>query len=300
MEQNLSLYRIFLEVAQTGNISRAAKNLYISQPAISKAISKLEESLDISLFIRNSRGVQLTEEGMVLFHHVKSAFESLNAGEDELKRMTELGVGHIRIGVSNVLCKYVLLPCLKEFVIRFPHVNFTIRSQSTLQTLDLLDKQQIDLGLVAEPHSKKNIIFDKIMDIEDGFIATPSYLTNMQIRKGASQADIFSNGTVLLLEKGNITRTYIDDYFHEQHIEPNHILESSNMDLLIDFSRIGLGAGCVIKTFVEDEIKKGTFVDIPLEKPIPKRSIGFAYSNQIPPSKALNMFIKYYHHFYAK
>ena len=67
MEHHLSQYRIFHEVARCGNISRAAKELYISQPAISKAISKLEENLNTKLFIRNSRGVQLTKEGNILF-----------------------------------------------------------------------------------------------------------------------------------------------------------------------------------------------------------------------------------------
>ena len=300
MDQNLSLYRIFYEVAQAGNISRAAKNLYISQSAISKAIGRLEDSLSIPLFIRNSRGVQLTEEGELLFDHVRAAFELLDRGEDELKRMTELGVGHIRIGVSTVLCKYVLLPCLKEFVARYPHVKFTIHSQSTQETLDLLDRQQIDFGLTAEPVHKKNITYDKVMDIEDTFIATPSYLTNMQLREGRSQTDIFRSGTILMLEKGNVSRTHIDDYLRERHIEPVHLLEVSTMDLLIDFARIGLGAGCVIKNFVEDELQSGVFVEIPMDPPIPRRTIGFVSSSQSFHSKALDMFIKFYRHFYGK
>ena len=299
MEQNLSLYKIFFEVAQTGNISRAAKNLYISQPAISKAIGKLEDSLKLPLFIRNSRGVQLTEEGAILFEHVRAAFESLNQGEYELRRMTELGIGHIRIGVSTVLCKYVLLPCLKEFVARYPHVRFTIRSQSTLQTVDLLEKQQIDLGLTADPHFKKNIIYEKIMDIQDGFIATPAYLTNMRLREGGLQSDVFRNGTILMLEKGNVSRTYIEDYLRDNQIEPVHLLEVSTMDLLLDFARIGLGAGCVIKTFIQDEIRNGTFVEIPMDPPIPERTIGFVYNSQSPHSKAFDMFIKFYRHFYG-
>ena len=85
MEQNLSQYKIFYEVAKAGNISKAAKELYISQPAISKAISKLEESLGIKLFSRNSRGVQLTREGAILFQHVNTAFDSIGRGERELK-----------------------------------------------------------------------------------------------------------------------------------------------------------------------------------------------------------------------
>ena len=80
MEQHLSQYRIFYAVAKTGNISKAAKELFISQPAISKAISKLEESLGLPLFTRNSRGVQLTVEGQVLFSLVSNAFDTLNRG----------------------------------------------------------------------------------------------------------------------------------------------------------------------------------------------------------------------------
>ena len=116
MEQNLSLYRIFYTVAGAGNISKAARELYISQPAISKAIGKLEDSLSTTLFLRNSRGVTLTPEGRILYEHVSAAFETLSRGEEELLRIQELGIGHIRLGVSTTLCKYILLPHLKDFI----------------------------------------------------------------------------------------------------------------------------------------------------------------------------------------
>ena len=116
MEQNLSSYRIFYAVANTGNISKAAKELYISQPAISKSVQKLEENIGVKLFERSSRGVVLTSEGELLYTHVKSAFETLTLGEDKLRRSIALGVGNLAIGVSSTLCKYILLPCLKEFI----------------------------------------------------------------------------------------------------------------------------------------------------------------------------------------
>ena len=104
----------------------------------------------------------------------------------------------------------------------------------------------------------------------------------------------------LMLEKGNVSRTHIDDYLRERHIEPVHLLEVSTMDLLIDFARIGLGAGCVIKNFVEDELQSGVFVEIPMDPPIPRRTIGFVSNSQSFHSKALDMFIKFYRHFYGK
>lgn len=76
MEQSLSSYRIFYVVALEGNISRAAERLFISQPAISRSIRKLEDSLETTLFLRSSRGVVLTEEGKILFDHVKEAFDA--------------------------------------------------------------------------------------------------------------------------------------------------------------------------------------------------------------------------------
>ena len=109
MEQNLSSYRIFYAVANTGNISKAAKELYISQPAISKSIQKLEENIGVKLFERSSRGVTLTTEGELLYTHVKSAFETLTLGEDKLRRSIALGVGNLTIGVSSTPVSYTHL-----------------------------------------------------------------------------------------------------------------------------------------------------------------------------------------------
>lgn len=291
MEQNLSQYRIFYAVARAGNISKAAKELYISQPAISKSISKLEDSLNTTLFTRNSRGVQLTEEGQVLFEHTQAAFEELNIGEQELKRIREFNLGHIRIGVSNTLCRFIMVTYLKGFIEKYPHIKITIESQSTTHTLAMLEQQRIDIGLVAEPKLQKNLVFLPVMDIEDIFVATPSYLENLRLREGAD-ADVFQVGNIMLLDKNNITRNYIDDYMSLSNIAANNLLEVTTMDLLIEFARIGLGIGCVIREFVKEDLESGRLVQLPLDTPIHKRTIGFAYhSNRT--SKALETFIDF-------
>jgi len=281
MEQHLSQYRIFYEVAKTGNISRAAKELYISQPAISKAVSKLEESLDVVLFVRNSRGVTLTPEGQMLFEHVSRAFEDIFTGEQQLKRIREFQMGQIRIGVSNTLCKYILLPYLKSFIRSYPHVKIIMKSQSTVHTVDQLENGLLDLGLIALPSNKKSLSFHPVMDIQDTFVATPEYLKNLKLREG-KDCSLFSSGSIMLLDKTNMTRRYIDDYLLENHIETNELLEVTTMDLLIEFSKIGLGIGCVIREFVRDELQNGSLVEIPPEPPLKKRTIGFSYSGSNP------------------
>ena len=273
MEQNLSQYKIFYEVAKAGNISKAAKELYISQPAISKSISKLEDSLGVSL------------------HHTESAFEALSRGENELKRIKDFNIGHLRIGVSNTLCKYILLPYLKGFIEKYPHVKITIESQSTTHTIAMLEQQHIDLGLIAEPSSRKPLIFVPVMDIQDIFVSTKPYLDNLYLREGRN-TDIFQTGNILLLDRNNMTRKYIDEYLSEHQIVPSQVLEVNTMDILIEFAKIGLGIGCVIREFVQEELDKQMLVTIPMKWPIKKRTIGFAY-NPGGTSRALEDFLSF-------
>ena len=292
-ESELSSYRIFYTVANTGNISKAAKELYISQPAISKSIQKLEESVGCKLFSRSSRGVVLTDEGKLLYEHVSEAFETLTMGEEKLKRSIELGVGHLKIGVSSTLCKYLLLPYLKEFIRQNPHISISISCQSTNDTLKLLEDNKIDIGLIGKPENLKNIHFDFLEEIEDIFVAAKDYLRNLKAR-GIQKDHILQSSTLMLLDKNNMTRQYIDDYLQENQIIIKDSIDISDMDLLIDFARIGVGVACVIKNFVREDLENGTLMEIPLGFPIHKREVGFAYKTTTKPSKSLAEFIHFY------
>ena len=303
MDQNLSLYKIFYTVASTGNISHAAEALYISQPAISKSIRKLEQSLNTTLFSRTSRGVRLTDEGALLFDYVKSAFDFIEAGEQQLKMALDLGIGHLRIGVSTTLCKYLLLPYLQRFIGLHPHIKIAIECQSTNQTLQLLEERKIDIGLIGRPERFSHIHFRPLTEIEDIFVSTRSYLDNLMLRlpglscaqehSPASIQEIAKAGTLMLLDKENMTRQYINDYLKEHAIEPNNLIEISSMDLLIDFAKISLGIACVIKKFVEKELDDGSLIHIPLPCPIHKRQVGFAWPADITPSPSVKEFLDF-------
>ena len=289
MEQHLSQYRIFYEVARCGNISRAAKELYISQPAISKAIGKLEESLGTRLFLRNSRGVQLTPEGNVLFQHVAAAFDSLSRGEKELKRIHDFHIGQLKIGVSNTLCKYVLLPYLKSFVEKYPHVNITIESQSTAHTLEMLEARKIDIGLVAEPRARRGLNFTPVMEIHDGFVCTPAYMENLTLREG-SAPDIFKTGNIMLLDRSNMSRKHLDTYLSDRDIEVNQLLEVTDMALLIEFARIGLGIAFV-PDFCIPKDDPDLFI-LELTESLPTRQMVVAYNESLPVSQAARQFME--------
>ncbi|MBQ7066031.1 MAG: LysR family transcriptional regulator [Lachnospiraceae bacterium] len=294
MENNLHLYYIFYTVALHKNISGAAKELFISQPAISKAISKLEQNLETKLFTRSSRGVTLTFEGELLFEQVKKAFLSIKYGEQQLKKAADLGISTLSIGVSTTLCKYVLLPYLKQFIKENPHIKVSIVCKSSLETIAAIEKGILDIGIVGIPANHGNLVYTPIAEIQDTFIATQTYLKNLKIREGTDKNHLFQNATFMMLNKENMSRKFIDSYLSKNQIEIGNIIEVDTMDLLIDFAKIDLGIACVIKNFVEEDLKQGTLVEIPLKHAVSKRKIGFVYENSEHVTDSMKHFISYF------
>lgn len=289
-ESNLNRYRLFCAVAECESISKAAELNYISQPAISKAITKMEESLGTVLFNRNHRGVTLTDEGKVFYDELKSAFDIIKTGEDKLRSINELGIGRLRLGASSVLCKAMLLPYLKGFINENPHIKITIECQSSSRIHKMLMDGVIDVGLMVKPDNMTELSFISLGEIEDIFAATPNYLDNLALR---NESDIFENANIMLLDSENVSRHHVDKFFKENNIEPKHILEVSNMDMLIEFTKIGMGVSCVVKQFVEKEIECGELREIPLNSKINTREVGLAFIKTSRLNATTQKFIDY-------
>ncbi len=288
-QQNLNLYHIFYETASCGNISAAARNLYISQPAISKAIAKLESNLSVSLFTRNSRGVKLTPEGKLLYRQVSTAFQAISRGEEQLRQNLELGVGQLSIGVSTTLCRYMLLPYLQAFICENPRVKLSIYCQSSLETIAGLESGKLDIGLIGENDHIGELAFLPVREIQDIFVSTREYLSHLTECGSGDENELLRHATLMLLDKKNITRQYVEKYLILQDITPEQQLEVTTMDLLIEFAKIGMGVACVVRDFVEEELKNGMLIPFPIKGEIPKRKIGFAYKKQTNPTNAAVM-----------
>lgn len=296
MDNNWSQYYIFHTVAENKNISYAAKKLYISQPAISKAIHKLEANLDTQLLKRSSRGVSLTESGNILYEATKQAFTCLLEAENKIIAIKKMEIGQIRIGVSTTLCKYLLLPKLEKFMDNYPNVKITITCQSTIHTVKLLEENKVDIGFIGNIKKKRDIKFYPSCSIQDIFVTSPVYLE--RFKKGCSMErlqldkEVFENANIMLLEAENISRKYVEEYFKEYEITINQILEVGAMDLLIEFAKMGLGIACVIKEFVKEELDQGVLIQIPLEIEMKQREIGFAYCENIAMTQAVEQFLE--------
>lgn len=290
---SLSQYKIFYTVGKYSSISKAATELYISQPAISKSIKTLENNLNTKLFIRNSRGVTLTHEGEILFSHLSVAFNEITKATEYISQANSIGLGTIRISVSSTLCKYILLPYLKKFIKNNPHIQINIECRSTSYSIDMLNKNKADIGLIGRTENMKNLEFHLIGTVNYVFVATKSYLNNLKKRSYCTTKDIFDNGNIMLLDRDNVSRLHIDNYLQKFDLIPKNILEVNNMELLIDFAKIDMGIACVISNFIEDDLRKGQLIELPLPEIIPPREIGFAFNKNEISSIAMNKFLDF-------
>jgi DNA-binding transcriptional LysR family regulator len=291
MNGTLELYKIFHTVAYYKNISHAAEALYISQPAVSKSIKKLENTLDVKLFSRSSTGVNLTTEGKTFYEYLDKALTIIADGEKVLTNLKDKKQGVITIGVSTTLCKHFLIPYLKPFMNKYPNIQIKIINKTTFDTLKQIDQGLIDFGIVSRPFNLTAYTFTKLADIQDIFVAAEEYLKTLHITE---PNDIFAKGTFMLLETDNITRQYMDQFFIENNLLIKPEIEINTMDFLIEFAKIGLGISVVIKSFIEKELAEASLIEIPVSPSIPARTVGIVYDKNKPLSIATQTFLSYF------
>jgi LysR family cyn operon transcriptional activator len=288
MAENLDWYRVFYYTAITGSLSKAAEALFITQPAVTHTIKQLEAKLGGQLFFRTSKGVKLTAEGEALFPYIEQAYHFIENGERKIADMHQLLSGDIKIGAGDTLSRHYLLPYLADFHERHPAIKIQVTNRTTVETLALLKQGRIDLGIVNLPVTDPGIEVQETLLIEDCFIAGPAFkhLSERPISWGE-----LMEYPIILLEKGSITREYIDGVAKKQGVRMNPEIELGSIDLLVEFTRTGLGIACVIKNFIKAELLQQDIYVIDLEQPIPPRRVGIATLKNVPLTAAAHTFI---------
>ena len=138
MDFRIEQYRIFNTVAENKSFSKAAEKLFITQSAVSQSIKQLENSINMSLFKRISKGVELTEAGEILYKYTSSSMELLETGLAKLKSLQSLESGELRIGASDTISTYFLLPHLEIFHKLYPNIRIQVINRVTIEAIDLL------------------------------------------------------------------------------------------------------------------------------------------------------------------
>ncbi len=287
MVSKLDLYYLFYTVGKNTSFSKAAKALYMSQPAISQSIAQLEKELDTRLFNRLSKGVTLTDEGNLLFEYVSSALQIIQAGEEKLLEFKNLILGEFKIGVSDTISRYFLLPYLETFHNRYPNLKFKIVNGTTWEIIAALKAGEVNIAICNLPIDDKSLEVKPLLEIQDTFVYGEKY------RKVFSKPVKFEELVkfpLILLDNSN-SRRYVEEFFLTKGIKIQPEFELGSHELLLEFAKINLGVACVTKEFSEPFLRKGLLHEVTLMEPIPKRSIGICYLRNVPLNRATERFV---------
>lgn len=287
---NLELYRIFYTTAKLGSISKAAKELYTSQPALSQAIKQLEQKLGGELFYRNARGVSLTLEGEVLYRYIEQGYSLIQAGEHKFSELKQMTSGQLRLAVCSAVCKYDLLQYVSQYNLNYPDVYIYIKDEPSYEIARLLDMGKIDIGII-NPHNLDSGKFDtiKTLEMHDCFVVGEKYKALYD--DSISIHMLSQNYPFIMLQKGGSTRAYIDEYFLSHGINLAPQIELSNLDLIIEFTIKGLGVACVIEEHVQKELKNNSLFKLNIQEKLPPRSLRVIVKKDMPLSTAASKFI---------
>ena len=287
MDINLELYKIFYVVAKNKHMTKASEELFISQPAISQSIKKLENQIGGTLFLRSNKGMELTEEGKMLYQQIKSALEIIENAENEFTSFKDLSVGEIKIGCSTTLTKLILLDALKNFHTDYPSINIVIENNLTSKLINELKLGKLDFVIFNEGDIQEtNLKLQKIKELKQGFMFNPEYFSD----KINSFAKL--NNYPLILQKNESNSRKLLNHIA---IQNNTLLvpkmEVVSQELVADFTNIGLGIGFLIIDLVKT--KYPYLKELKINKKIPNIQVFLATNKSISLTFASKKFIEY-------
>lgn len=285
MNVDLELYRIFYVVAKSKNMTRAGEELFISQPAISQAIKKLETELGGTLFLRSNKGMELTEEGKMFYSYIKDALELINNAEAEFTSFKDLDKGEVKIGISTTLTKLVLMDTIKEFHKNYPNIDIKITNELTSNLIENLKRGKLDFVIYNESDIKEiGIELKVIKKLKEGFIYNP-YFYKDDIK---SIKDIINYPLILQKNESN-SRKRLDNYCLSNGIILKPKMEVVSQDLILEFTNAGLGIGYTLVDLAK--IKYPELKELSINKEIPRVDIILATNKGINLTFAAKKFL---------
>ena len=275
-------------MAKSLSFSGASKKLYISQSAVSQSIKSLEKKLGRQLFIRSTKSVKLTPDGEMLFKHIEPAINLIMRGENQILESNTLNGGQLRIGASDTICRYYLVPYIKAFHEHFPNVHIKVTNGTSAHCVDFLENGQVDFIVTNYPNPRINTIANtiRVREFRDIFIAGNNYY--MLKNKELSFRDMLQY-PILMLDQNSMTSEFLHGLFRQRKLELVPEVELSSNDLLIDLARIGLGIAFVPDFCVSD--KDPDLFRIRTSEDYPTRSLVVGYNSRVPLSEASKYFI---------
>ena len=293
---NLDLYKVFYTVARNGSLTKAAEELFISQPAVSQAIRQLEGQLGMKLFNRGHNGMELTAQGgELIVDDVEKALRLLSGVEDKVSKLRHSAQGTLRIGASETIFQYCIADRLVEYHKLYPEVKFELTSDVSPKIIEYLKADRCDVGFLNLPLEVDDsvVISDTVMLLNDVFIAGGPY---QDLRGKKISVWELQKYPLLLMQEPTVFRTSFNHYCNNLGIQLQPAIEVDSWGFMKQLVADGMGIGCIPREYAQNRIAQGAIFELDVEPLLPTRSVGIALPKNASISYALRAFVNLFKH----
>lgn len=274
---NLNLYKTFYNVAKYGSISKTAQYTFTSQPAISRAIKKLESELGVQLFYRTLTGVELTDMGKELLEFVEKSYNNLILAERRMMERETLERGKLSIGMPSNIGSFFLFDKIIDFHKQYPNIEVTIITGSTSKLINLLNSHNVDFVIDTSPIDAKlddNFIVSKLDEVEYCFAVKNNSNNNYS---DINSLSLLADKPLILPIQGTANRNDLDKLLLKNNISINNVINIHTSEMIISAIKKDLGIGYIIYNLIEDDVKNGEIKVLDIKEKLPTVDINIIY-----------------------
>ena len=280
----------FVQVAELGSFSRAAAALSIGQPIVSRFIRRLEDDLQVQLFHRHGRGVQLTEAGERLLEHGKAILRNLTQARTEITALSGIPIGNVCIAMPPLFGDILAIDLLRKFRAEYPLISIYIREGYATDTLEWLGAGSVDIGVVFNAPNIATLITEHVLDDRMHLVGTPGSLD--QIAGSGFPARRLGEVPLILPPAPHRLRAIVQQAAHQAGVELKVEVEVSGIATLLELVRARLGYTALPATLLQGEIRAGRLQSWPIVEPAITPRLFVATSMQRPQTMATKITLK--------
>jgi DNA-binding transcriptional LysR family regulator len=289
LNTSLNSFLVFHEVAKFRSFSRAAEDLFISQPAVSKHIRELEQKIGIGLIRRGRRGFALTEAGEILFKHTHKISSHLLEIENALSDLKKDHHGVLKIGTTESYSKCLMPKLLSGFQTSYPSIKIILDVGNSEEIEKSLLDYKNDLGLIGAVKASSKFELVPFLREELVLIVSPNHPLGK--RKAVSLKEI-EEYPFIIRAKGSTTRRILFHAFEEFDIHPSLLIEAGSSEFIKQWVSEGKGVSIIVKRLGEDEEKRGMIKMIPLQEKL-HLEVAVLFLKEERANPAIKAFIRY-------
>jgi DNA-binding transcriptional LysR family regulator len=286
---NLNQLRAFYQAAKSKNLSIAAENLFVSQPAVTAQVKLFEESCGLKLFKKKGRNLHLTDEGKTLYNFARKIFEYEKKIEDAVEQMKELKQGTLRLGSARTYARYFMPFLLTGFRNAYPNIKIHLDEGSSLDMIASLGDLKNEVVIVAKAEENPDIAFIPFSREEVVLLLAPDHRFAPEKTVDFEQ---LAQEPIIMKDEGSGTRRLIDELFAQNNCTPNVLMETGDAEIIKLLVRHGEGISFLVREAVAMELKEGQLATVPLKDQKIFLDVSIAYLKNQPLSPPAQAFLK--------